>query len=511
MSQHKRKAEALFGENADAEPKVIMPETVSPSSSVVVANTSTCRAGKEDNASDTLSSYPILPPGIFGKIGTFIGLTHAGDLQPKNDTMTLFSFCLAVGPQVASCIREAYLGNRLYYLEYLESYRRVFHRISLSDEECAVFGQKLKQWMVHNPWWQEACLSPTTFHQKTNGFLHPPICKVIRMNRFDDLDCDSRNFLLTSIYSTTSLQVAINPRNCWTLSLFDWGWDDRDDDYIVALSVNGNKDSVSSTEKLKEILAAPGPEKEVSVMHKTFAEFFFNPVLSINLGLFDLLRFQLEELKLDVNEQNWIGPRIGDVNLPPIFHSMVQPDEIIFKYLLSFDGIDLNPRLHYHPISGRAMEETSGTFFLHHLSQVVGAILQGKFEMSRLKSLLSQKRVDVNSGPLFPAGAGGDAPERLPPLYCIACSAIKFDSDFDIVEAYVESGAVIEYTLNIASSPGFASGLHRGVAMTLETFRPRFSASLENDVPVVTFEDMSAKHQRLVALLRKLKDEKDKM
>ena len=241
-------------------------------------------------------------------------------------------------------------------------------------------------------------------------------------------------------------------------------------------------------------------------MHRLFAFFFFNPVLSINIGLLDLLRFQLEEVKLDVNEQNWIGPRIGDVRLPPIFHGMVQPDKSIFEYLLSFDGVLLNPNIDRCPITDVAAP--SNTTLLHYLNQIVGVVLQGSFDVSRLKILLSQEKVDINFGPLFPAETSGEnAPERISPLYALFCSAIKFESDFDIVEAFVDAGADVDFPLSVASSTGFHRGLQRGLEMTLWSFHdcPRFAA-LANKI---TLEDMRSIHNRLVAFLRKLKGQNE--
>ena len=180
---------------------------------------------------------------------------------------------------------------------------------------------------------------------------------------------------------------------------------------------------------------------------------------------------------------------------------MVQPDERIFEYLLSFDGINLNPIIDRCPITNEAV--LSNSTLLHYLNQIVGLVLMGNFDVGRLKTLLSQDGVDINYGPLFPDGTlGENVPERISPLYALFCSAIKFDSDFDIVEAFVNAGASIDFTLSVASSSGFHRGLPLGVEMTLRSYRdsPRFAA-LKN----ITAEDMRSIHHFLVAFLRKLK------
>ena len=232
MSERKRKHKALSGENADVERKVITPKTDSNRSPVVVANTGNIPAQGAGNAKATLPSACMklhespcetLPPGLIAKIGTYCKLAPLGtDIDKK----TLMSLCLAVGPYVASYIRKAYLENRLYYLSYLKRYLRVrqnYENKPLSDNDCADLGEKLKQWMLHNPWWKEACLYPTTFNQKQGG-EYPPICKVIRLQESTDAG-GVRAWLNASIYSTTSLQVAIDPQLC--RFLFDKAWDER--------------------------------------------------------------------------------------------------------------------------------------------------------------------------------------------------------------------------------------------------------------------------------------------
>ena len=497
MSERKRKHDAVTAEKVAAERKVIIP-TKDSRASAVVANTRwndamvclSSAGGKMSN-----SSHRNLPPGIFGKIGNYIGLINNDDGHTKTDN-TLFSLCMAVGPDIASYIRKAYLENSLSYLEYLEETLVRDGGRCLSEEECALAGENLLQWMQYNPWWRDACRSPTTFNQKEQGGKVPTICKQISIKSFGSVENGEQ--FLDSLIQSASGHIAIPLELCKHARIEK----PLDEKYNVVMSVNGNSYSVSNMSEFDDEILAPDREKEIYVMHRSFELLFFNPVLSINLGLLDLLRFLLEELKLNVNFQEWRGPRLGDVEVPLIFHSMIQPDEKIFEYLLSFDDINLNPIIDRCPITNEAAP--SNITVLHYLNQIVGLVLMGKFDVSRLKTLLSQDGVDINYGPLFPDGTlGENVPERISPLYALFCSAIKFDSDFDIVEAFVNAGASVEFTLSVASSPGFHQGLQLGVEMTLRSYRdnPRFAALTEH----ITVEDMRSIHHRLVGFLRKLK------
>lgn len=328
MSERKRKHEAVTAENFDAEQKVIIPLTDSRSS-VVVANSTR----KEDNVSNTLSprdkllpnpSHGNLPPGIFGKIGTYIGLVYTDDGHAKIDN-TLFSLCLAGGPDLASYIRKEYLENSLYYLECLEDILVPGDGRCLSDEECALAGEKLLQWMSYNPWWRDACRSPTAFNQNEQVEKVPTICKQISIKPFaSEEDCEK---ILDALVCSASGHIAIPLELCENARM-DEPFDER---FYHVISVNGNPYSVSNMMEFDREILAPDQQKDIYVMYGPFDLLFFNPVLSINLGLLDLLRFQLEELNFDVNFQEWKGPRLGDVDLPPIFYSMIQPDGRFFS------------------------------------------------------------------------------------------------------------------------------------------------------------------------------------
>ena len=127
--------------------------------------------------------------------------------------------------------------------------------------------------------------------------------------------------------------------------------------------------------------------------------------------------------------------------------------------------------------------------------------------MDRLKILLSKDGVDINEGPPFPT----DAERNLTPLYWLCCTAIRFDSDFDFLRAFVEAGADVDFTLSIVSSEGFEMQIERGLAITLQNFREVCrSRRFDNILDSISVDETLARHRELVALLQKLKAEKFK-
>ena len=273
MSERKRKHDAATVEKFDSERKVIIP-TKDSRSSAVVANSSSCAP---------------LPPGIIAKIGTYLKLSpFVGRWSRKS----LTSFCSAVGPHVSSYIRKAYLENNLTYLGYLEETLVQGDGRCLSEKQCALAGEKLRQWMSYNPWWRDACQYPTTFNQEEQEGKVPTIYKHISIKPFASVK-DGQLFV-DELIRTASGHIAIPLDLCENARIGK----PFDEKYNVVISVNGNSYSALNMLEFDDEILAPDLEKEIHVMFGAFDLFFRNPVVSINLGVLDLLQFQLEELKL---------------------------------------------------------------------------------------------------------------------------------------------------------------------------------------------------------------------
>jgi hypothetical protein len=180
--------------------------------------------------------------------------------------------------------------------------------------------------------------------------------------------------------------------------------DAKEDNYSVVASVNETR--YTSFEQGKRLLLEAGTDKRLKMIHFVFAEIFFNPALSIDLGLFDVLKFQIEELKLDVNYQLFAGILFRQEHgeryeayfegRSLLFHALAQPDERLFDYLLSLQGIEANPVLE-HAINGQHIRDVGFTL-LHEMSLLANyALLDEKIDLvSRVRRILEQEEVDVN-------------------------------------------------------------------------------------------------------------------
>jgi hypothetical protein len=174
---------------------------------------------------------------------------------------------------------------------------------------------------------------------------------------------------------------------------------------------------------------------------------------------------------------------------------MVQPDASLFEYLLSFNGIDLNPILQISPMSDRLLGERPWKTLLHYLYAVIGGSLNGKFDMNRLKQLLSHDDVDINRGP-------GEGEEVKSPLYATLLSPIRFDSDLDLIKAYVEAGAKVRFALSIASSAEYNQNFEEIFTREKPYLKGRVLRAIGNAGRDVVL--MRAKHQELLASVRQL-------
>jgi hypothetical protein len=317
---------------------------------------------------------------------------------------------------------------------------------------------------------------------------HPTVYKLIRVKEFENEV--KRESFVEDVCITRTGQVYIYGGSCGIGV------------YNLVVSVNDKTLPFWSTIKAyRDVVRVSGSDAEVLVMHQYFGWFFLNPVLSMNLGLLELLRFQLEDLALDVNGQKWTGPRIREVEVevPLILHSMVQEDARFFEYLLSFNGIVLNPILKRCPMTDNEFPDGIGMTLLHCLHAVIGGSLNGKFDLNRLKQLLSRDGVDINRGIDFTRFQQG-----ITPLQTTLTSPIKFDSDFDLVKAYVEAGANVGPAFSVASSAEYDRNYERGFKMSLQFLNERMRRFINIENSGGGGALMRAKHRTLMSSVRQL-------
>ena len=176
-----------------------------------------------------------------------------------------------------------------------------------------------------------------------------------------------------------------------------------DNNYSFVTSVNGTP--CTSFEHAKALLLEEGPDKRLQMATCVFAEIFLNPAFIVDLGLLDVLKFQIEELNLDVNYQYCAGilfrvnPDQEDERhegMPLLIHALAQPDQRLFDYLLSLKKIEANPVLE-HSLDGTDVRDWECTL-LHELPLLASYhLLDEDIDLiSRIRCILEREEVDVN-------------------------------------------------------------------------------------------------------------------
>ena len=296
-----------------------------------------------------------LPAGVVANVGKF--------MDTRACPADLMAVCVVFGSDVAKVVRKTYLENNLVYLEEISdfayevamvtaakhfgrpSYRkRTSYTPSAFRGDLAAVKIKLEEWMKENEWWKRAALLDPAYHEDNAEDGLPTIFNTFQIKAFATEE-EKIWFDDQAIAISTSGHV----------DLYDYQShvddDTIDEDYSIVLSVNGTLGT--SFDHVKELLLAETSDKSLKMIHRAFAEIFFNPALMIDLGLLDELRFQMEEMKLDVNYQKYVGMHFrGPENddrfqegMSLILHSLVQPDERIFEYILSLENIETAPEL----------------------------------------------------------------------------------------------------------------------------------------------------------------------
>ena len=363
-----------------------------------------------------------IPPGVIANVGTFLSNeTRYREVDPTEalesagtsleiisaDLMTL---CVVFGSKVARTVRKVYLE---YNMDYLEDIRDLANDVAMDgadedyDENPKAFRKwlpkiraRLEAWMSENEWWRDAAKLDPAYHEDNAAEAGVPVIfKTIVLTDFET-EHDQETLALKYIEISSSGQVEFSPELPLSPDSAP-----RDVNYSIVISVNGA--FYTSFEEGKSLLLREdSSDKRLQVVNSAFAEMFLNPALIIDLGLLDVLKFQMEELKLDVNYQHTVGIYFRGVlswdgtggfqGRSLLFHALAQPDQRLFDYLLSLQGIEANPVLK-HSLRGQDIREFGATL-LHEIPSFADyPLLDEEIDLiSRLRRVLEREDVDVN-------------------------------------------------------------------------------------------------------------------
>ena len=137
--------------------------------------------------------------------------------------------------------------------------------------------------------------------------------------------------------------------------------------------------------------------QNVKLLCKAAEIFFTNAAFAIELGLFGLFRFIIEDIGTDLSYNMYCGLRL--VEQPLVVHALVKADPRYFYYLLSLDTIDPNPTL-----PGIGLIPDRSATLLHTTMGEHSPFLDLTFvakdaleDVRRAKAIIQSEKVNVNT------------------------------------------------------------------------------------------------------------------
>ena len=301
---------------------------------------------RDMNRFKPLPCFLDLPAGVNVHIGKFLPLPLPRHRDyDETEQNQLMNFCVVLGPKLSKVLRQEYLQHNLEYLKYIYRRARLLSYIleddyhdypkSVMRQTLLILNAALREWMHLNEWWKDAARS------------------ALRHN-FDSITEASQRYpplLFKRLHITACDESPEKPPGYIRLDMCIRYL--KGGEYAIGRHTNGSFFRGYTRQLIQE----------------DFAKIFFNPALVTALGVLELLQFQMEELKLDMNEieargisdvglfqmeelDNMIQARgivdvgLGLGNCPLLFHALFQPNRSLFHFLVSHEDLVVNPRPH---------------------------------------------------------------------------------------------------------------------------------------------------------------------
>ena len=298
---------------------------------------------------------------------------------------------------------------------------------------CASSKGALEQWMEVNDWWKDACKDAVHLGQDVESVTnYPPIWKTVVFPDFAN-DTKRQKFEDAIVFGPSAM--------------FDMSTQEAVTEYVytAVLAVDGVVWKGKNDDQILELLLKNG-SKTLRVIHCDFASIFFSPVLAIDLGLLDVLKFQVEELKLDVTLNRYCGIFFDTssddepMSVPLILHALVQPDEHFLKYILTVESFEVNPHMERN-LDGDDILDQEQTFFHELFRILIHKSLTREIDLDRITYILQEKDVDFEV-----QNVQGHTPLE------VLCSRFHGSTHgFDLAKIFLSHGAkVTEFALDQA-------------------------------------------------------------
>ena len=400
-------------------------------------------------------ALPALPLEILGRTSTYLTLTLT-----ESDVWS-FLLALRAGPSLSRTVKHCYLkGNAAYITEYifafvLDDYRSArsasTHASLIASENMDslidTVSADLQGWMEINVDWKEACRPYGKTQSEPSGLF------------ITDNTVLSNKSLMACIEPSESNHLTLDETN----DKFDSVFRDEFAPGSIVVGIDGVDVLGRPYEEVKGMIEEA---KEVKLMSESAEFFFTNPAFAIDLGLFDVARFVVEDIfGVDFSrfhERTYGGLRFSDVSYTysPFVHALAQPDPRFFRYFLSLDGVDPNPRFSSSSIAGEQtlIHTMIGQGCHQFIYDTIRSSIGDTALLSRLKAILKSEKVDVgalNSLRIAPLYYLIYNPNHLQRFYNHRRLDFQYDKfDLQLAAAFLDAGAsVADSRLNIYALP----------------------------------------------------------
>ena len=345
------------------------------------------------------SELACLPAELWGRTATFLKLA-----DEENEVMPLL---LALAPlakdgSTARTIKHWYLKDNAAYLrDYL--YEQIKRFDPVPKERIKEISASLKYWLELNPGWKTA-LNPYGGEDEKN----PLSDQFITDNSFDlkQPDVNSAVIMSECAFESRSGRFSIDQRDEGYLML-EAPVELFEEEFVpgsIFVGIDGVDVRTMSYGEIFLMLIKQKERAKIKVMSECIEFFFLNPAVAIDFGLFDVLRFIVEDVGVDCSREyhgvRFISDEVSE-GAPLITHGLAQPDPHFLEYLLSVDAVNPNAIVHLDLVDDA--DDESGPTILHMMGSYnpIFEELQNAIEPSvliqRLETLLQHSKVDVNA------------------------------------------------------------------------------------------------------------------
>mmetsp|Transcript_33392 Transcript_33392/g.73242 ORF Transcript_33392/g.73242 Transcript_33392/m.73242 type:complete len:428 (+) Transcript_33392:283-1566(+) len=330
-----------------------------------------------DSSSATTTSLLDLPPEVIARVSKFVDVFD-------NELHSFVSVCR---PALARIIKKSYLRDSCHYLQFVGSADGHSARWRYPDFDPELARDKLLQWMAVNDGWREAHLP------SSGGAAIPSVQADIVLQ---PVDSDGKEAMLDAELINGANHASFESFPPDLFRNVDGSFLEENYPFDVVIGVDGVDVSKMDFEQTKElILQRTSKPKTLRVLHSVYWCFFLNPAIALDLGLVDVFRNIVERTNIDINTSRCRGIQF-DGGMPLLVRALVHPDARLFEYLLTIDGLNLNPTIdssiHIPIFSGMYITLNSSKPMLHALTKdiITDALYDADLDVMRIKQLLDK-------------------------------------------------------------------------------------------------------------------------